>query len=285
MSYTFPRTTVDGISLSRMIIGTNWMAGYSHTGPAADKMIKERHSDTKELVPMLCTFLDHGIDTMMGPFGSLPIIYRAVQEAQEKTGKKIILVDTPNINVENTPEARREAEAVIKNSKELGASICLIHHAACEKLVSKLTGTIDRIDDYTKMIRDNGMVPGLSCHMPELVVYSDNNGYDIQTYIQIYNCMGFLMQVEVESVYRIIQNAKKPVMTIKPMAAGRCTPFVGLNFNWATLRDCDMITCGCFTNEEAKEDIEISIAALERRKAELGVRNSPVQNQTAFGKN
>ena len=285
MSYTFPRTTVDGISLSRMIIGTNWMAGYSHTGPAADKMIKERHSDTKELVPMLCTFLDHGIDTMMGPFGSLPIIYRAVQEAQEKTGKKIILVDTPNINVENTPEARREAEAVIKNSKELGASICLIHHAACEKLVSKLTGTIERIDDYTKMIRDNGMVPGLSCHMPELVVYSDNNGYDIQTYIQIYNCMGFLMQVEVESVYRIIQNAKKPVMTIKPMAAGRCTPFVGLNFNWATLRDCDMITCGCFTNEEAKEDIEISIAALERRKAELGVRNSPVQNQTAFGKN
>ena len=284
MSYTFPRTTVDGLSLSRMIIGTNWMAGYSHTGPAADNMIKERHSDTKHLVPMLCTFLDHGIDTMMGPFASLPVICRAIKEAQEKTGKKIILVDTPSINVENTSEGRREAMEKLRMSKELGADVCLIHHVACEKLVNKLTGTIDRIDDYTKMIRDFGMIPGLSCHMPELVVYSDNNGYDIQTYIQIYNCMGFLMQVEVESVYRIIQNAKKPVMTIKPMAAGRCTPFVGLNFSWATIRDCDMVTCGCFTEDEAKEDIEISIAALERRKAELGVRNSPVQNQTAFGK-
>ena len=28
------------------------------------------------------------------------------------------------------------------------------------------------------------------------------------------------------------------------MAAGRTTPFVGLNFNWAVLRDCDMITVG-----------------------------------------
>jgi len=69
------------------------------------------------------------------------------------------------------------------------------------------------------------------------------------------------------------------------MAAGRTTPFVGLNFNWATIRDCDMVTVGCFSEHEAREDIEISIAALEGRKANLGVRNSPVQNQTAFGKN
>ena len=39
------------------------------------------------------------------------------------------------------------------------------------------------------------------------------------------------MQVEIETVNRIIRNAKKPVMTIKPMAAGRTTPFVGLNFS------------------------------------------------------
>ena len=78
MSYNFPRTQVEGLSLSRMIIGTNWMAGYSHTGPAADNMIKERHSDTTHLVPMFKTFLDNGIDTIMGPFGNLPVIYRAI---------------------------------------------------------------------------------------------------------------------------------------------------------------------------------------------------------------
>ena len=33
------------------------------------------------------------------------------------------------------------------------------------------------------------------------------------------------MQIEVEAVRRIIENAKHPVMTIKSMAAGRCTPY------------------------------------------------------------
>ncbi len=35
----FPRTMVGGVSLSRMIIGTNWFFGYSHTSLAKDKFI------------------------------------------------------------------------------------------------------------------------------------------------------------------------------------------------------------------------------------------------------
>ena len=141
---------------------------------------------------------------------------------------------------------------------------------------------IDRLDDYTKMIRDAGMIPGLSAHMPELVMFSDENGYDVETYIQIYNCMGFLMQVEVEAVASLIRNAKKPVMTIKPIAAGRTTPFVGLNFSFATIRDCDMVTVGCFNEAEAAEDIEIALAAIERRAPSLEKRNSPAKNQAAL---
>ena len=279
----FPRTTVGGLSVSRMIIGTNWMAGWSHTSGAADQMIKERHSTPDTLIPMFETFLAHGVDTVMAPFASTPVILEAIRRAEDKTGKKMILVDTPTINVEDSEAGRKEARDKIKLSKSLGADICLIHHASAELLVNKEKHEIRRIDDYTAMIRDEGMIPGLSAHMPELVVYSDEQGYDVETYIQIYNCMGFLMQVEVESVNRIIHNAKKPVMTIKSMAAGRTTPFVGLNFSWATIRDIDMVTVGCFGEREAAEDIEISLAALERRAANLSARSSPAANQAAFG--
>jgi hypothetical protein len=71
-------------------------------------------------------------------------------------------------------------------------------------------------------------------------------------------------------------------MTIKPMAAGRVSPFVGLNFAWHTIRPCDMVTVGCFTPEEAAEDIEISMAAMEGRAPELEGRNSP--NKTSIMK-
>ena len=278
----FPRTTVDGLSLSRFIIGTNWMAGYSHRSDAADNMIKERHNRAETMIPMFDTFLENGIDTIMAPFGQLPHILEAVKKTEDNWGREMIMVDTPVINVDDTPEARREAEATIKATAQRGSKICLIHHYSAEQLVNKNKRQITRLDDYTKMIRDAGMIPGLSAHMPELVVYSDENGYDIETYIQIYNCMGFLMQVEIESVYNIIRNAKKPVMAIKPMAVGRTTPFVGLNFSYATLRDCDMVCCGCFNEREAAEDIEISFAALERRGANLAKRNSPAKNQSAL---
>lgn len=286
MNNPFPRTEVAGVSLSRMIIGTNWMVGYSHTGPAADEMIQNRHSTPETLVPMFKAYLDNGVDTIMGLFGieGTAQVYKAIQEAQQKYGKEIKIIDTPIINVDDNPQARREAEAVIKRCKEMGATFCLIHHSSVEQLVDKNQKKIRRLDDYTKMIRDAGMIPGLSAHMPEIIVYSDLNEYDVQTYIQIYNCMGFLMQVEIETVSRIIWEAKKPVMTIKPMAAGRCTPYVGLNFSWSTLRDCDMVTVGCFGENEVYEDIEISRAALEHRYPIIQARKSPNQNQDAFGK-
>lgn len=122
----FPRTTVGGLSVSRFIIGTNWMAGWSHTGKAADCMIKNHHHSAETLCPMLETFLNAGID------------------------------------VTDSAEGRKNAEH--------------------------------------------------------------------------------------------------------------------------TIRDCDMVTVGCFNEMEATEDIEISRAALERRGANLEGRSSPVQTQAAFGK-
>ncbi len=279
----FPRTNVAGISLSRMIIGTNWMLGWSHTSPAADHQIKRRFPDGHSAVPMLKAFLDNGVDTMMGMLQQEKVMQDAVLAAQDATGKKLIVIDTPILNVDDNENARREAQATIRASRQAGATFCLLHHSCAEQLVNKNRHQIQRLDDYTDMIRQEGMIPGLSAHMPELILYSDENGYDVETYIQLYNCMGFLMQVEIETVNSIIHHAKKPVMTIKPMAAGRVSPFVGLNFVWNTIRDCDMVTLGCTDYEEALEDIEISRAAIERRAPELEKRSSPNLKQDAFG--
>jgi hypothetical protein len=124
------------------------------------------------------------------------------------------------------------------------------------------------LDQYTRMIRARGMIPGLSTHMPEAVIYADKMEADIETYIQIYNSAGFLMQVEADWVMRVIQEAKKPVMTIKPLAAGRILPVVGLAFVWNTIRDQDMVTIGTATPDEAREVIEISLDLLNRRLPE-----------------
>ncbi|MEY8311798.1 hypothetical protein AALA61_07335 [Oscillospiraceae bacterium 42-9] len=284
MKHQFPRTQVENVSLSRMLIGTNWLLGWSHTSASADEMIKRRYDSAEAFKPVLEAYLRHGVDSIMAPFGLSPALTRAVKETEQRVGREIIMIDTPTLEVSDSAEARRRSQQMVRESAQRGAKICLIHHSAAEQLVNKNLGQIVRLDDYTKMIRDAGMVPGLSAHMPELVVYSDQNGYDVQTYIQIFNCMGFLMQVEIESVASIIHNAQKPVMTIKAMAAGRCSPYVGLTFSWNAIRAQDMVTVGAFTPDEAEEDIEISLAAIEHRFPDLEKRGSPNQEQAAFGK-
>lgn len=278
-SAEFPRTTVGGVTLSRMIVGTNWMLGYSHTSSAADALIIRDAGKPAAIAAIVGAFLERGVDAMMGIFSAHPELRDGVKAAEDRVGRGVVRIDTPIIDVADSAEARRAAAAVFDRSKAAGAVFCLPHHTSVEQLVDKGRQRIHRLPDYLAMIRERGMVPGLSAHMPELVVYSDANGYDVETYVQIYNCAGFLMQVEVEYVHRVIWNAKKPVMTIKPMAAGRVSPFVGLTFSWATIRPCDMVTVGCLTPEEAAEDVEISLAAIERRRPDLEGRSSPKKTE------
>ena len=271
----FPRTTVAGISLPRLLIGSNWIFGWSHKGHAADVFIKEQHSTVDATLSVLNAFLQYGIDAWMGPFSSHPDALNKIKAVQDKTGKKLIIIDTPVLDMDDNETSRKKTEAIIKTSAEIGSTFCLIHHSSCEQLINKNKRSMARLPDYTKMIRDAGLIPGLSAHMPEVIQYADLNGYDVETYIQLFNCLGFLMQVEIESVIKIIHDAKKPVMTIKPMAAGRVSPYVGLTFNWNVLRPQDMITVGCVNEHEVHEDVEISLAALERRLPDLEGRSSP----------
>lgn len=279
----FPRTTVGGMSLPRMLIGTNWLLGYSHRTHAANSMIKARNMNKDAISEIICAFLEYGVDALMAPISVNQPLIDGINDAEQRAGRKVIRIDTPIINVDDNASARAEAERAIAGCKRAGADFCLIHHASAEQLVNKNLSAMPRLPDYLHMIRAQGMLPGLSAHMPELIVYSDLNEYDVETYIQLYNCMGFLMQVEVEEVNRIIWNAKKPVMTIKSMAAGRVTPFVGLSFAYATLRPRDMVTVGCMTPEEVREDVEIALAAIERRQANLSSRGSPAKTVLVSG--
>lgn len=277
----FPRTTVGGRSLSRMIIGTNWFLGWSHQTPARDAAIKEKFSDRRAIVEILEVYLEAGIDTIMGPLAQNPISLEAIQDAEDKTGQGMIRVDTPIMNVADTESARDECRELLDLVKEGRADFCLPHHSSVEQLVDKGQQTIRRLDTYTAMIREREMIPGLSAHMPEIVTYADAMDADVETYIQIYNSLGFLMQIEVDWVAKIIQDAKKPVMTIKPMAAGRIPPFQAFPFVWNTIRAQDMVTVGTMSRREAQECIEYSLASLEHRPPNLAVRSTPSKQKAS----
>ncbi len=64
-SIAFPRTEIEGLSVSRLIIGTNWFLGYSHTSKAKDRFIVE-HQTVDRLVSVVGAFVESGVDTIYG---------------------------------------------------------------------------------------------------------------------------------------------------------------------------------------------------------------------------
>jgi hypothetical protein len=259
----FPRTTIENLSVSRLMIGINWFLGYSHTSLAKDRDIVESMTADR-IADIVEVFMNAGVDTLYG-IRQDPKLTRGVSEAEQRTGRKCITIATPTLPIDTSAESMGEAEHLLDECAELGASMCLPHQCTTDAFVNRRTRSLDGIELYLRMIRERGMIPGLSTHMPETPVYADACGLDVATYIQIYNAAGFLMQIEIDWVQRMIWQAQKPVITIKPLAAGKLPPLVGLGFSWSTIRDCDMVCIGTSTPNEAEEIIEYSLSILEHR--------------------
>jgi hypothetical protein len=252
----FPRTQIEGLSVSRLMIGTNWFLGYSHTSAAKDQHILDTVSEA-EIADILTVFMRAGVDTLYGVH-PVPKLVNGIREAEQRTGRRCLTVSIPSFPLQDRPETWDEVRRQLDALVELGVDICMPHQCTTDAFVDRRHGTI----------------PGLSTHMPETPVYADATGLDVGTYIQIYNAAGFLMQIEIDWVQRMIWNAKKPVITIKPLGAGRLPPLVGLAFAWSTLRDCDAVCIGTQTALEAAEVIEISQAILEHRLPDLDLQTT-----------
>ncbi len=257
----FPRTQIEELSVPRLLIGTNWFLGYSHTSRAQDRLITELGT-RERLADVISVFLAAGVDAIYGARPESPDLEAATRDAEQREGRRLIRMGTPTLDLSGGPEADDRNRRILDGFAGIGCSVCLPHQCTTDALLDKRERRIRDMDTYAAWIRERGMIPGLSTHMPEAIVYADETGLDVATYIQIYNAAGFLMQVEVDWVHRLIWNARNPVITIKPLAAGRLMPLVGLAFNWATLRQKDMVCIGCLTPDEARECIDISMGQL-----------------------
>jgi len=253
----FPRTTVGGISMPRMIIGTNWFRGFSHTSAAKDRWIRE-YFDSRKIADVLEVFLRNGIDAIVGFHD--PATLEAVRMAEDRVGRGMIFIDTPSFTDETMAEQLDEA-------KRCGATFCFPHQSVTDPRIDLAAGCIRGMEAICRAIRERDMIPGLSTHSPHAVVLADQTGLDVATYIQPYNAAGFMCQLETDWIARIIRDARNPVLTIKPLASGRLLPPTGLAFVWSTIRPCDMVAVGTMSPYEAEEDIELSRSFLERREA------------------
>jgi len=269
----FPRTLIEDVSVPRLLVGTNWFLGYSHKSKATDDLICERMTRAR-IADVLEVFFRAGVDAVYGARPDAPHLEQAISDAEQRTGRKCIKMGTPHFDLSGTQEAMDHNARELDTFAGIGCSVCLPHQCITDTLADRRARCIREMDVYAAMIRERGMIPGLSTHMPEVPIYADETNLDVGTYIQIYNAAGFLMQVEADWVQRMIWERKHPVIAIKPLAAGRLIPLVGLSFAWSTLRAKDMVCIGTMSADQAHEVIEISNALLEHRLPDVELQKT-----------
>jgi hypothetical protein len=273
----FPRTNIGNLSVSRLIIGTNWFLGFSHCTPAKNDVITHSLDTADKVADIIEVFLNAGVDTILGPT-ERGLLQEAIERAQDRTGQKLNVIATPTLPFgPRTPEDGfnpDECLPILDQMAEMGADVCMPHEQTTDAMTDRCTRTVRKMDAVCAWIRERGMEPGLSTHNPESIIYADETGLDVSTYISIYNLMGFMMPLEVDWTARIIQNAQRPVLTIKPMAAGQVRPFQGLTFSWNSIRDGDMMAAGTMSAREAAEIVEMSMEILDKRASTVGLQHT-----------
>ena len=256
--------------MPRLICGSNWFLGFSHTSQAKDRFIKELFDTPRKIADLIEAFARRGCNAVMA--GPSEMLAQAIREAEQRTGVCVIYVCTPAYQEPGNPDTWKPA---VDQAKALGATFCFPHQCVTDPRIDRVGRCLSpQLMEHLSYVRQAGMIPGLSSHMPEAIVCSDACGADVESYTQPYNAAGFLCQVETDWIQRLINTAAKPVMTIKPLAAGRLPPPTGLAFVWNTIRDRDMVSIGALSTYEAEEDIELSLACLERRRAEVELQRT-----------
>ena len=254
---SFPMTTIGGIEVSRMVCGSNPFFGYSHFSHARDAWLK-KYFTVDRITEVLHACAEEGINAVVS--GMEERLFQAIEKLRDATGLPMHWVCTPG------GMELRECLEGVRWCADHRVAICMPHPSYTDNNLLIADTKIRGAEEITALIREKGMVPGFSTHRPETVTVGDRAGYDIETYIQPYNPIGFLCAVETDWACRIINGTPKPVICIKPLAAGRVLPPTGLSFVYNSAKPIDTVACGFMSPEEAKEDIHIArqiLAGLE----------------------
>ena len=100
-----PHTTIEGLSVPRLIAGTNWFLGYSHQTQAKSAFIKE-YQTREKLADLLEVFFAAGANAVYGGRPEAEDLENAIRDAEDRTGRGAVKICIPSFDLDGTEAAR-----------------------------------------------------------------------------------------------------------------------------------------------------------------------------------
>ena len=249
-----PRIRLEHLELSRLICGTNPFLGISHFTQSRDMFLREFFTVDKIAEVMGYVLEEFGVNCCLS--SPRDEIYEAINIVEKDIGERFIWLCTPSTR--GTAKALEpDIFKQIQWCADHGVSVCMPHRDYTDAYMNSASMTIEGIPEITTCIRDLNMIPGLSTHYHHAIRISQVQKYDVPVIIQPLNTLGFQSDIEVNTLVKTIQSTEIQIINIKPLAAGRLLPEVGLPFCYNSIKKNDFVACGFDNIQNSDYDCQL----------------------------
>jgi hypothetical protein len=170
MGDLLPTIELCGRKVTRLVCGGNPQSGYSHVSPELDWEMVEYYT-MPNIQKLLSDCWANGINTVQTRGDRLQM--RAYLEHRLGGGKMHWIAQTAS-----------EFADIHANIREIARYKPLaIYHHGTHTDNSWHSGKIDGVRDYVKAIKDLGLPAGIGTHIPEVVQYAEEKGWETDFYM------------------------------------------------------------------------------------------------------
>jgi hypothetical protein len=222
---TLPKVRFGKHEISRLVVGCNQFYGYSHFNQLLDQMMREWNTPER-VCDTLRQCEQNGINAFQ--YSHHERGFSDLERHRASGGKMLLIaVDTGKDPVEET----------VKRIQP----IALYHHGERTDVLFR-AGKMEQVQEYTKKLRQTGVLVGIGTHKSEVVEYVEERGWDVDFYLlcaynrtrtpeELRKMLGVVpvpaSEVYLESdpplAYRVARQTQKTCFLFKILAAGRLT--------------------------------------------------------------
>ncbi len=252
--------SIGPLSVSRFILGTNPVSGFSHQGVEMDQQMVGWFTldRTKGLLREAESL---GINTFIARTD--PNVMRVAREYRDEGGKIAWFAQTC------PPEG--PPELCIQRAIECGAVACHLHGGYMDHQL--LNGQMDHIPGLIDMIRSAGMLAGVAAHDPRVIEWAEEH-LDVDYYMccyynsmhrkerpeHVHGAPEWFWPEDRDIMTQLIQRLSKPAIHYKILAAGRNDPAEAFAYAARAMRPTDAVCVGVYTEHNPnmlREDVEL----------------------------
>jgi hypothetical protein len=262
--------------ITRLIVGGNPFCGNSHFSAAKSREMAAYYTP-RQVVEVLQRCERAGVNTVQARGDYHRVLYWLELFRREGGALQWIA------------QTASEMHDVMQNIRILAAAGAIgIYHHGTQTDRFWQAGEIDRVEDHLKCMRDSGVQVGLGTHIPEVIEYAEERGWDVDFYMAcLYNLSrepresalvsgvhAFereqYLPEDRERMCEVIRRTPKTCLAFKILAAGRhCATQeeVGKAFQYAFghIKEQDAAVVGMYPEHEDQVTLNVAhtLRALE----------------------